>query len=340
MNVVPLPHSSRGLVVLAPERTVTVTGEQHHQDVLAGRTGGVVVALVRGTIRTGKHAGQRGVEVVLDGRRVGELTLLMSERYLPLLDDVVARGGRPGCEALLRPDHRGVQVELRLPAVDQRVRPASAPTLGAPRPAPVPTLPAPRPGPPTVVASVPSTQPRPGRRRVMWAGLVTVGVLCLAGTLGNSAKNDDPRPPTAPAAAARSAVPTTTSTTAATTSASTASPSTTTATRSGRARTGGAVVAPNTRTTARTTTRTEAAEPAPRSLTTTTPTTTRAPKPAPDAAASGCDPNYSGCVPIASDVDCEGGNGNGPAYVKGPVRVIGKDIYRLDVGGEPGIGCE
>lgn len=33
-----------------------------------------------------------------------------------------------------------------------------------------------------------------------------------------------------------------------------------------------------------------------------------------------CDPNYSGaCVPIASDVDCEGGSGNGPAYVKGPV---------------------
>lgn len=25
----------------------------------------------------------------------------------------------------------------------------------------------------------------------------------------------------------------------------------------------------------------------------------------------GCDPNYSGCVPIASDVDCAGGSGNG-----------------------------
>jgi len=52
-----------------------------------------------------------------------------------------------------------------------------------------------------------------------------------------------------------------------------------------------------------------------------------------------CDPNYSGCVPIASDVDCEGGGGNGPAYVKGPVSVIGKDIYRLDRDGD-GIGCE
>src|SRR5690606_1979841 len=53
-----------------------------------------------------------------------------------------------------------------------------------------------------------------------------------------------------------------------------------------------------------------------------------------------CDPNYAGaCVPIASDVDCAGGSGDGPAYVRGPVRVIGKDIYRLDHDGD-GIGCE
>jgi hypothetical protein len=53
----------------------------------------------------------------------------------------------------------------------------------------------------------------------------------------------------------------------------------------------------------------------------------------------GCDPNYTGCVPIASDVDCEGGSGNGPAYVAGPVEVIGSDIYRLDADHD-GIGCE
>ena len=53
-----------------------------------------------------------------------------------------------------------------------------------------------------------------------------------------------------------------------------------------------------------------------------------------------CDPNYSGaCVPIASDVDCAGGIGNGPAYVQGPVRVIGTDVYGLDRDGD-GIGCE
>ena len=53
-----------------------------------------------------------------------------------------------------------------------------------------------------------------------------------------------------------------------------------------------------------------------------------------------CDPNYAGaCVPIASDVDCLPGSGNGPAYVSGPVRVIGNDIYDLDRDGD-GIGCD
>ncbi|HMI09537.1 MAG TPA: G5 domain-containing protein [Candidatus Saccharimonadales bacterium] len=61
--------------------------------------------------------------------------------------------------------------------------------------------------------------------------------------------------------------------------------------------------------------------------------------PAPRAPSSSCDPNYTGCVPIASDVDCAGGSGNGPAYVSGPVQVIGSDIYGLDRDGN-GIGCE
>nr|WP_245721894.1 excalibur calcium-binding domain-containing protein [Nocardia crassostreae] len=52
-----------------------------------------------------------------------------------------------------------------------------------------------------------------------------------------------------------------------------------------------------------------------------------------------CDPNYGGCVPIASDVDCAGGSGNGPAYVDGPIAVIGADIYDLDRDSD-GIACE
>ncbi len=60
----------------------------------------------------------------------------------------------------------------------------------------------------------------------------------------------------------------------------------------------------------------------------------------PSKPASNCDPNYSGaCVPIDSDVDCSSGSGNGPSYVRGPVTVIGRDIYDLDRDGN-GTGCE
>jgi len=52
-----------------------------------------------------------------------------------------------------------------------------------------------------------------------------------------------------------------------------------------------------------------------------------------------CDPNYSSCVPVDSDVDCAGGRGNGPSYVRGPVKVVGTDVYGLDRDGD-GTGCE
>ncbi len=79
--------------------------------------------------------------------------------------------------------------------------------------------------------------------------------------------------------------------------------------------------------------------------TTTPPPSPSPPPPAPLAqakpAASVCDPNYSGaCVPIdRGDVDCAGGTGNGPEYVRGPVNVVGEDIYGLDADGD-GVGCE
>jgi hypothetical protein len=52
-----------------------------------------------------------------------------------------------------------------------------------------------------------------------------------------------------------------------------------------------------------------------------------------------CHPNYGGCVPIASDVDCAGGSGNGPEYVSGPVSVKGDDVYDLDADGD-GTACD
>jgi hypothetical protein len=70
---------------------------------------------------------------------------------------------------------------------------------------------------------------------------------------------------------------------------------------------------------------------------------TRQPEPAPAPAPKPgptCHPSYAGaCVPFASDVDCEGGSGDGPAYVRGPVRIVGEDVYRLDRDGD-GVACE
>lgn len=58
------------------------------------------------------------------------------------------------------------------------------------------------------------------------------------------------------------------------------------------------------------------------------------------AEAQECHPSYIGaCVPVASDVDCAGGSGNGPEYVVGPVEVVGPDVYGLDRDND-GVGCE
>lgn len=70
------------------------------------------------------------------------------------------------------------------------------------------------------------------------------------------------------------------------------------------------------------------------------PRTRPAPQASPVAPEAGCDSNYTGaCVPIASDVDCAGGSGNGPEYVRGPVHVVGTDHYKLDSDGD-GVACE
>jgi hypothetical protein len=66
---------------------------------------------------------------------------------------------------------------------------------------------------------------------------------------------------------------------------------------------------------------------------------TKKPRPRPEPKPE-CDSNYAGaCVPVASDVDCAGGSGNGPEYVSGPVEVTGDDIYGLDAD-DDGVGCE
>jgi hypothetical protein len=92
-------------VLLPGRRTVTVTKEERHQAALArhlapDRSSREVIAeLDFCVIGEGKYRGSRAIEVALGGERVGELTLRMSERYAPLVDAVLARGGRPMCTA-------------------------------------------------------------------------------------------------------------------------------------------------------------------------------------------------------------------------------------------------
>lgn len=51
-----------------------------------------------------------------------------------------------------------------------------------------------------------------------------------------------------------------------------------------------------------------------------------------------CQPSYSKCLdPRARDYDCEG-EGDGPRYTTGPIRVKGDDPFRLDPDGD-GFAC-
>lgn len=55
--------------------------------------------------------------------------------------------------------------------------------------------------------------------------------------------------------------------------------------------------------------------------------------------AANCTAGYRPCIAPGSDVDCYGGSGNGPRYVRGPVYVTGSDPYRLDADHD-GVACE
>ena len=44
-----------------------------------------------------------------------------------------------------------------------------------------------------------------------------------------------------------------------------------------------------------------------------------------DQAPGECHPSYNPCVPIADDVDCASGEGDGPVFIDYPVQVIGED---------------
>ncbi len=295
-----IENSSAGLVMLQGEVTVAVTREEQHQTMLSrypvamGAQRHVAVELGWCTIASGKYRGETAIEVRLDGRRIGELTYAMSQRYAPLIIQLANRGGRLGCEAVIQQGTKGLEVNLRLPRHTEGAIPMPTP------------------------AAVPPPSPAPRRRRgvfashrPIWIGAAAVAIIFIAAIASNN--NDD----SAPTTTVIDVGSTTTATPPPTTTTQPAPPVVTT------------TVAP------------APEPPAPQQPTpkTTTKRAAPAPPPPPVEPAPKCDPNYSGCVPIASDVDCAGGSGNGPAYVAGPINVIGSDIYDLDRDGD-GIACE
>jgi beta-lactam-binding protein with PASTA domain len=72
------------------------------------------------------------------------------------------------------------------------------------------------------------------------------------------------------------------------------------------------------------------------------PPSTASPAPPSTAPSRDCHPSYPDvCLrPDASDYDCEGGSGNGPYYVSGPLRVLPPDPFDLDGNDNDGWGCE
>ena len=114
-------NSPDGLTVLTPECHVTMTREELHQDALQRIAKDrqfvpVFASLAPCTIEKGKYAGAEGLEVRIDGERVGELTKSMSDRYAELVRAVMASGKVPGCEALInKTTNRGYQLEISMP---------------------------------------------------------------------------------------------------------------------------------------------------------------------------------------------------------------------------------
>lgn len=113
----PIENSAHDLTLLAADRKVVVTKEEQHQAALTRYAPWGSARRVAVELRVVRRGRQQVIEVLLDGMQVGELTPLMSRRYGPLVDDVLRRGGRPGCIADVVVGTRGIEVEVRLPAV-------------------------------------------------------------------------------------------------------------------------------------------------------------------------------------------------------------------------------
>ena len=104
----------------AATHTVTVTGEESHQDVLAGLDTGTsrmsLATLHPSVVQKGKYAGEFTAEVRMQGERVGALTGPMGKRYQPLIDRAQRTGQVVGCVSFVASTPKGFQVTLLLPS--------------------------------------------------------------------------------------------------------------------------------------------------------------------------------------------------------------------------------
>ncbi len=171
----PVPeNSTSGLTSIDGDHAVAVTGEERHQAALApyapnvdGRARHVAVELVPAPVTRGAHAGLSGIEVRLDGVRIGELTARQGQSYAPFVDDVLRRGGRPSCLADVDRGEHGLKVVLHLP--DLRTAAPPRPVVGAG-------------GAPPVVPGPAATGAR--YRAPLLIGVVVVGLLGLMTAIG------------------------------------------------------------------------------------------------------------------------------------------------------------
>jgi hypothetical protein len=247
----------------------------------------------------------------------------MSQRYGPLVNAVATRGARPGCAAVIKLGKRGVELDLRLP---RDTAPFIPPPVAAPTIVAHPVSPAYGYAPMAAVAPMPA-KPKSGVR-AGWIAAAVVGVALVGAVISNSGKEN-------PSTENLAVVATTTSSAAAATTTTTTTTTTT--------------VAPTTTTVTTTVPPTTTVVPQVNAAPTTTVPQKRTTTTKPQAAApqtttkpqggGGCHPSYSPCVPVAADVDCAGGKGNGPVYVSGPITVVGPDVYGLD-SDKDGIACE
>jgi hypothetical protein len=130
-------RSTTGLHLLDAQTRVVLTGTPYHQDSLAwytppddGPPSQVVVELVPALLWSGDQAGWWGIEVRLDGYRVGELTHPEAGWYWPTVDRMLRAGRRPGAEAHVVIGETGLlEVELYLPVAGEPAAEAPYPGM-------------------------------------------------------------------------------------------------------------------------------------------------------------------------------------------------------------------